>query len=157
MSNLNNFKPTDEQIDYRPRAMRQYDNSRGMEYFLPSIINRIFNQWAIVDGRNLGDLKWGEKEWVLVVSFSSFRVLFLDLLITKNNRTSFCTRLPDFGHQPYLAIVFSAAIIVTSIVMCLLGFVIFIDCLFLHVVYRTFQLFAYKEDRRREEESKDLI
>ncbi|PAV82701.1 hypothetical protein WR25_16194 isoform B [Diploscapter pachys] len=55
MLNLNSFKPTDEQIEYRPRAIRQHDNNR-------------------------------------------------------------------------------AAIIVTSVVMCLLGFVIFIDCLFLHIM-----------------------
>ncbi|CAI4233273.1 unnamed protein product [Auanema sp. JU1783] len=42
--------------------------------------------------------------------------------------------------------------VVTTVLMVALGLVIFIDGVFLHVVYRGFQFFAYKEDKEREEE-----
>lgn len=38
--------------------------------------------------------------------------------------------------------------------MAAMAFVIVINCIFLHVVYRTFQFFAYQEDKRREEMDK---
>ncbi|CAD6185338.1 unnamed protein product [Caenorhabditis auriculariae] len=48
----------------------------------------------------------------------------------------------------------TAATVATLVVMSAMAFVIFVDCLFLHIVYRTFQFFAYLEDQRREENNK---
>uniref|UniRef100_A0A1I7U177 GST N-terminal domain-containing protein n=1 Tax=Caenorhabditis tropicalis TaxID=1561998 RepID=A0A1I7U177_9PELO len=49
---------------------------------------------------------------------------------------------------------FTTAIVVTLGVMAAMALVIVINCLFLHVVYRTFQFFAYQEEKRREEMDK---
>ncbi|CBW44384.1 MARVEL domain-containing protein [Caenorhabditis elegans] len=48
----------------------------------------------------------------------------------------------------------TTAILVTLGVMAAMSFVIVINCIFLHVVYRTFQFFAYQEDKKREEMDK---
>ncbi|EFO89634.1 hypothetical protein CRE_07437 [Caenorhabditis remanei] len=49
---------------------------------------------------------------------------------------------------------FTTAVLVTLGVMAAMALVIIINCIFLHVVYRTFQFFAYQEDKRREEMDK---
>ncbi|PIC16932.1 hypothetical protein B9Z55_023354 [Caenorhabditis nigoni] len=49
---------------------------------------------------------------------------------------------------------FTTAILVTIAIMAAMAVVIIINCIFLHVVYRTFQFFAYQEDKRREEMEK---
>ncbi|CAP35182.1 Protein CBG17557 [Caenorhabditis briggsae] len=49
---------------------------------------------------------------------------------------------------------FTTAILVTTAILAAMAVVIIINCIFLHVVYRTFQFFAYQEDKRREEMEK---
>uniref|UniRef100_A0A8R1DSV7 Uncharacterized protein n=1 Tax=Caenorhabditis japonica TaxID=281687 RepID=A0A8R1DSV7_CAEJA len=48
----------------------------------------------------------------------------------------------------------TTAILVTLGVMAAMALVIIINCIFLHVVYRTFQFFAYQEEKKREEMNK---
>ncbi|CAB3399955.1 unnamed protein product [Caenorhabditis bovis] len=48
----------------------------------------------------------------------------------------------------------STAIIVTLLVTAAMVTVIVVECVFLHIVYRTFQYFAYNEEKRREESNK---
>uniref|UniRef100_A0A1I7WSI2 Uncharacterized protein n=1 Tax=Heterorhabditis bacteriophora TaxID=37862 RepID=A0A1I7WSI2_HETBA len=48
------------------------------------------------------------------------------------------------------------ACLVTTMMMLALVCVIVVDCLFLHVVYRTFHFFAYKEDKAKEKEGRSM-
>ncbi|CAI5456180.1 unnamed protein product [Caenorhabditis angaria] len=63
------------------------------------------------------------------------------------------TREDDYHyHRPSYST--TVAVLVTLGVVSAMLSTIIVDCLFLHIVYRTFQFFAYTEDKRREEMDK---